>query len=209
MNKTPIQWTEYDRGWLEAAIDGEGSLTFKTQLNGKRTLQTFRPSITIGNTDRGFIEHAARLLGNPPIYIAERQSLNRRTLYHITVYSNALRWILPRLRLIIKDEQRRMLLEALTLLEKRGRNRFAVQARRIDCTCGHREGLHRRVSHNKNGLRWSTYGYCSVCSCREFSAVRTKVEAKDSDWHRLKEITIEVARLNHNGSLRAKLIGDS
>ena len=101
---------EYERGWIEAAIDGEGSfLLRKTKHNN------WHCTLEISNTDKRFLEKAKKMIGDGKIYSSYEKKERRFQLFR----RNALIDLLSQLSLTIKERQRILIIEALGLIQRR------------------------------------------------------------------------------------------
>src|SRR3989304_6140832 len=118
--RSKIEWTDREQGWLEAIIDGEGSLAllherrpwFKDDL-------TWKPTLSIANTSKELIERAKSLVNAGSISYRRPKNERYRALYQWQIHAETLRVLLPRIKLIAKEEHRVLLLEALDLLTLR------------------------------------------------------------------------------------------
>jgi len=117
--KNTIGWADYNRRWIEAMIDGEGSLHLSRELTPKTELRfTFRPTLSIGSNDKILVDHVLEIIGEGSI-VANNAKARKHTLWQYRLCSNGLRRFLPRISLIVKERQRRLLLQALDILAKR------------------------------------------------------------------------------------------
>jgi hypothetical protein len=115
MNKTAIEWTDYDLGWISALIDGEGSISLIKERRPKfRDGATYKPRLNIANKCRKLLEKAQGVVGAGAI-IPRKKDL----VLNLDISANGARTILPHLHLIVKEKQRILLLEALDILESR------------------------------------------------------------------------------------------
>jgi len=113
--------SEYERGWLEALIDSEGCLYLGFRRERDGPLRSFQSRIVIGNTDRFLLEKAAMIIpASISEYSPKTSSHHRRKqAYQLHWFSNTLRRILPQLKLVTKEKQRVLMLEALEILDRR------------------------------------------------------------------------------------------
>lgn len=126
MNARP-PLTDYERGWIEALIDGEGSLSLFSDKRPHQELGcSFKPTLSIGSNDRPLVERARTIIGAGSIR-ANNAAARMNVLWQYTLQSHGLRWLLPQLSLVLKERQRLLLLEALDLLAARngGRGRWS------------------------------------------------------------------------------------
>ena len=121
--------TDRELGWLEGLIDGEGTLFLvprRRHDNGDRI--QWIPGVQIANNNRELLGRVQRLLGGGSIWSSKKGKYARTFYYRFS--RPTMREILPGLRLIVKREQRQVLLEALELLTGPGvRKPSAVQDR--------------------------------------------------------------------------------
>ena len=146
MNKTKIEWTDYIKGWIEALIDGEGSLSLlKERRPHFKAGVTFKPRLGIGNKDVKLLIHAKEIIGAGCII-----GPNKKDFYNFDLSANGIRWLLPKIRLISKEEQRLLLLEALQILNRHaGRSipRTDEELQRLEEIC--------HLIRSKNGKKWN------------------------------------------------------
>ena len=116
-------------GYLEGILDGEGCITFGKQKgkNFKRGF-TWRVRVRINMTHKKTIEKCAEIIRaitglndgsigaiNPQPDIRHK---NHKTTYAFSIRSKASRLLLPKLKLVTKEEQRTLAIKALTLLKE-------------------------------------------------------------------------------------------
>ena len=130
-----VKLGEYERGWIEALIDGEGCLTIARKKSPtNRSGYTLAPILRVSNTCIALLERAkAVCLGRGCVsnYNKQKAYQARKPCYDYIITGNTLRWLLPQIRLIVKEKQRQLLLESLEIRAK--------------------------VVYNKRGLRQSPY----------------------------------------------------
>ena len=115
MNRTKIEWTDYTKGWIEALIDGEGSLSLIKERRPKfKAGYTYKPRLNISNKNYELLEKAQKIIGAGAIITSKKTSFHQ-----LDVSSNGLRYLLPKIELIVKEKQRRQLLIALRILARR------------------------------------------------------------------------------------------
>lgn len=121
LNRSKVEWTDYTKGWIEATIDCEGSLLLIKEVRPHfRDGCTYKPKVSIGNNCVPLLEYAKQIVGFGNI----QPPTKSRSTYQFECYSKALRKLLPKITLIVKEKQRLLLLEALAILEKRRRGRY-------------------------------------------------------------------------------------
>lgn len=105
--------TDFEKGWICSAIDGEGCITYNLKNNSG--------GIRIANTNYDFIKYAYSVMKcSAKIRIDKRQMGNRKILYEAILNGKKqLVWIIPQIvnRLIIKKDKAKIL---LTCAKKRG-----------------------------------------------------------------------------------------
>ena len=118
MQRTKIEWTDYDLGWLSALIDGEGCICLlkEKRLNQKAGCQ-YKPRLSIGNKNLNLLRKAQSLMGEAII------GPGKNDVYELQVSANNMRRVLPVIKLIVKEGQRNLIIHALNLLKKRHRGR--------------------------------------------------------------------------------------
>jgi len=112
--------SEYERGWLEALTDGEGTLGLQKVQNVPRTRRSYVWEVRayVSNTNRMLLEKLRQIVGEGSIVVHDRHPNHPKykTSYRFQFSRNSLRVLLPQLHLVTKDRQRILLLEALALL---------------------------------------------------------------------------------------------
>jgi hypothetical protein len=106
---------EYERGWLEAIIDGEGCLTIaKNKDRNYPERFTYAPVLVITNTCLNLLKRVKEVCRGGMITNARLVPRHKPT-YEFRLVAHKLRIILPQLRLIAKERQRNCLLQVLDL----------------------------------------------------------------------------------------------
>ncbi len=113
----PVPLSDYERGWLECLVDGEGCLYFGVRYERER-LRSWRAALHIGNKSRPFLEKAMKICGAGSIY-GYRAKGNRKHAWQYVLYGETLRSLLPQLDLIVKREQKTLLMKALQITDNR------------------------------------------------------------------------------------------
>jgi hypothetical protein len=110
-----VTLSDYERGYLEALIDGEGSLSliFAKQVTSPRPRVDIRISIT--NINREILDKVKGIVGGGNISRKTPKG-NRKPVYCYQASPTIIRWLLPQLNLIVKREQKQIILEALSML---------------------------------------------------------------------------------------------
>lgn len=109
--------TQFQKGWLSALIDGEGTVGIYFEKQKTSSRPNVRCIITICNTNEEVLIFTQKITGGS---ICRKQpSGNRKEVFVLTIWANKLREILP-LPLIVKREQQKVLMEVLSLLGDRG-----------------------------------------------------------------------------------------
>ncbi len=121
--------SDYDKGWVEALIDGEGWIGMVTRKGG---LKGWSVRCLIANTNLFLLERAQKILGGQIQIARGRERIGRKTLYWLTLSSGQIGKIFSELNLIVKESQRKLVLEAIPLLaERRAISRNAGDLNRI------------------------------------------------------------------------------
>jgi hypothetical protein len=120
MNKTKIEWCDYELGWLSGIIDGEGNLgLFKETRKNFKAGVTYKPRLNISNTDINIINKCRDIIGYGSIIPhnhKKRISIGQKPCWILDVSSNGLRDLFPKIRLIAKEKQKQLLLKAMVIL---------------------------------------------------------------------------------------------
>ena len=125
MQKTKIEWTDYNLGWLSGIIDGEGSISLlKERRPWQKAGFQYKPRLNIGNKNIELILKAQLIIGGGCII-----GPNNKGVYNLDVSANKMREILPKLKLIAKRKQKIIIIEALELLSFRHRGRSSPMTR--------------------------------------------------------------------------------
>lgn len=122
------KWTDYDRGWLSAAIDGEGHISLTKERRPHFTAgHTYISKVGISNTSLAFLEHARDLVG------AGALNFNGSGCGNLVFRPRIVRLILPELVFIIKERQKEIVLEAIRICARRtgrgigGRSAYEIE----------------------------------------------------------------------------------
>lgn len=113
--------SRYEKGFLEAAIDGEGSLTVYRRGDVGKGIAVCR--LSISNTNLEFLEKCQEIIGAGTI-VRKRQERG----YEYRCRANSLRRLLPQLDLIIKRDRAEKMLEILGSV-KMGANQHSYRYR--------------------------------------------------------------------------------
>ena len=106
--------TDYERGFLEGIIDGEGCLYTGLNSNGKTRLF----NLLISMTNKEILEKTRTIIGEGIVRgprSADRRG-HRLPEWTYIASANTLRWLLPQLRLIVKEDKKEKILTALNLV---------------------------------------------------------------------------------------------
>jgi len=108
-----IKLTDYQRGFLEAIIDGEGSLgLIKINSQGRTR---WNPYCAISNTNMKILDKVKTITGGTIHSNGNEKNPRWHKCYEIKIPTNILRQILPQLDLC-KSEQKRLVIRALELV---------------------------------------------------------------------------------------------
>lgn len=115
INKSVKTLSKYDAGFIAGCIDSDGFLGF---YKGKqRNPQNIKWVVTVGITNNDFklIATLKEIIGVGCIH---REKITKNApVFRLTLSSRMLRGLLPQIKLIRKEKQRQLLLEALDLLQ--------------------------------------------------------------------------------------------
>jgi len=118
----PIELTPYQKGFLEGLIDSEGCLSFTRGID--RGQLYFTTCLVIANTNINLLKKAYKIIKRG--YIKGWKSKGFRSKYKIcyqyVLKPNALRYLLPSLKLVVKEAERKNVLKVLKLSILRERN---------------------------------------------------------------------------------------
>ena len=104
--------SDYAKGFLEAAIDGEGSIFLTTYHRSKYTGRIYyNPGCQTGNKSKEWLELMREVAGDHG-----NISGGKIEFYNYQMSWKGMRRILPQLGLVIKERQRVLILEALDIL---------------------------------------------------------------------------------------------
>ena len=116
--------SRYERGFLEAAIDGEGCLgLYKIhRLDCKRKF-TWDVQFYISNTNLVWLEKIQGILEGGTIHEHPRDAAHShwRLCYRLDIPSKIARRILPQIKLTIKEKVQALVMETLNLLSEHNR----------------------------------------------------------------------------------------
>jgi len=117
--------SDYEKGFLEATIDGEGTVSL--YCNHNKSWSSYRgfswvPFVAVSNTNLGFLEKVKEICGGGRLYLKTRKNppRNQKAQYIYEMNRGVMRHILPQISLVIKEKQRQLLMEALGLLIQGG-----------------------------------------------------------------------------------------
>jgi len=117
-----VKLSEYEKGYLEAAIDGEGSIRLRKQKRGNNQRCTYTPEVSITSTNEEFLWKIAEICGNTGTWIL-KEPAGRRCKKDYWMYflsSDEIRNILPQLDgLVVKREHRKLILEFYSIQNNR------------------------------------------------------------------------------------------
>lgn len=114
--------SDYERGQLEMLIDGEGCIGFKKIKRVKsRRGHTWGVYVMITNTSYDLLERAKEICGGGAINLVKGKAREEagdrwKDSYYYQIPIRVQRFILPQLSLIVKEEQRLLALEVLSIL---------------------------------------------------------------------------------------------
>ena len=107
--------TPYEKGWIEAAIDGEDGLLIT------ETEEKYRLQIYIYNTSLDFLEKAKRIIGHGGIWKHIKPKASEKQCYTYVLHgANNLLMLLSQIQLTIKENKRLLMLQILKKLKEEG-----------------------------------------------------------------------------------------
>ena len=118
-----MKLNSYQKGFVEGIIDGEGYLEFSRQKVSRndssrtKTGMVWRTRLSISNNSLELLHKVQGICGGG--YIVKKYSKS----FELRFDANALRVLLPQIRLIVKERERRCILKALRII-KHGRNQY-------------------------------------------------------------------------------------
>ena len=129
--------TEYEKGWLDAAIDFDGCISLLKkhwQEYTEYASVTYHIQVTIVNTKIASLEKAKQILDSGGICPYGGSNPRHNQSYQYRFSTSVLRFVLPQLRLTIKEEQRLIALAVLDIVgyqSGHGRRGYSVEEREL------------------------------------------------------------------------------
>lgn len=111
-----IKLTQYEKGFLEGLIDSEGCICLYKNKTRYNTITTI-PSLTISNINLKFLLKAKKIVKYGTIKQQKLESGN--IIYEYNISPNGMRYLLPSLKLIVKEQDRKNILKVLKILDKK------------------------------------------------------------------------------------------
>lgn len=118
----PKRLTAWQRGWISGLLDSDGALCFNAN---RKNANTFTTRIQVDNRSRRLIESVLKTVGSGHISTSRTHKRSKGMLgktfspmYRWAGGSGVMTWLLPQLRLIGKERQRRIIIQALPLLRR-------------------------------------------------------------------------------------------
>ena len=122
--------TDYARGFVESAIDSEGNLSLIAHIRTGSGVLQYLPTLAVANTSREWLEAIKGMTGIGHIYYDSYSKGNRKNIWRWKVVKQVdLKSLLSQIGLIIKEQQRLLLLECLYILP---RHRGAYRLSELD-----------------------------------------------------------------------------
>lgn len=109
----------YERGFIEASIDTDGGI----YLERKKNTLHIAVRIRFFNNSKEFLDKIQEILGTNKNYVRRKGSRNKNLILGYS--NNDCRWILPQLKLVIKEEKRKIALELLESI-RNGNNQYTI-----------------------------------------------------------------------------------
>ena len=108
--------TQYEKGFLEGIIDGEGCISLYKPKSGYACI---KPEFTIGNTNIRLLKKVKNIIKGGTIQYAVNRNKKYKKFYNLKISPNIMRYILPQLKLIEKEHKRKLMLKILPILQDR------------------------------------------------------------------------------------------
>lgn len=105
--------SDYEIGFLEAALDFEGCLGLYKTTSGY-----YYSVVTISNKNKAVLEKTWDICGREGCIPAFRHG--ERLYYRYDIPKKALMWILPQIKLIVKEKQRQLIMESFEYRNRPG-----------------------------------------------------------------------------------------
>ncbi|MCE7734700.1 MAG: hypothetical protein GPJ54_07480 [Candidatus Heimdallarchaeota archaeon] len=106
--------TEFERGYLSASIDTDGSLSlYKNKSKAYRGWKA-EISLSFSNNSVSYLTRICDMIGSKVKLVEKKNSKN----YKISFRHNVLRWLLPQLELTIKENRRLYAIKILNHFKK-------------------------------------------------------------------------------------------
>jgi len=103
--------TEFDRGWISGLIDGDGS------IHMGQSVGQWDIYVAVSNTNLPMLEYLMDMTGQGFIVLKSKVTKDHKAIFEYRLKArNALRDLLPLLKLYDKDSQRKLVVEALDIL---------------------------------------------------------------------------------------------
>jgi hypothetical protein len=111
--------SDYQRGFIEGMLDGEGCISLCRPKNQKAYL-VLHPEIKITNTNYDILNKISKMIDNR-CSINKRKSLSikHKPCYLLRIHSDAATEILSQMKLTIKEKKRKIVLKVFEILRKR------------------------------------------------------------------------------------------
>jgi hypothetical protein len=120
--KKLIKLSDYQKGYIEAMIDGEGCICLSKPKKKTRDF-TLRPEIKITNTNLDILLKIKRILNKKcSVNIVKRPYPNKpqwATCYLLRLHSDGASEILSQIKLVIKEKKRKIALKVMKVLKER------------------------------------------------------------------------------------------
>lgn len=106
--------SEYERGYLSASIDTDGSLSL--YKNKSKAYRGWKAEITLSfsNNSEKYLIRLCNMIGSRVKLVKKKNSNN----FKISFRHNVLKWLLPQLKLTIKENRRLYAIEILNHFRK-------------------------------------------------------------------------------------------
>jgi len=114
--------TDYERGYLEAIIDGEGSIYISIDYRNRehRIKRGYTVTIRciISNNDINLLNKVKNIIGSGNVVKKHGSGIYKNNInYEVRFNHDVQRWLLPQLNLIVKKERQKLAIQLLETLK--------------------------------------------------------------------------------------------
>ena len=122
----PKTLNDYEKGFIECFIDTDGCIVF----GNKKSQSYISIQLVFSNNSRNILDKIQEIFNSNKNYTVYKTSAGNN--HYVLVYqANTCRWILPQLKLVIKEEKRKLALEILNVRKGINRNYKRINKKRF------------------------------------------------------------------------------